>query len=150
MMSKNYKGRAIIPGDCRGSALVTKTGLNLFAAFLKSLMDGDGSCVCGDIGNPDLYGKSLQDEIICIPQAIGSTSSGFMLQSIAAAKIGPKAILFARPGESLALAGLFVADIWENTQIITVDSLGDDFLDAVKDGDEICIHADGRVEVLTS
>jgi len=148
-MNKTFNGRAIIPGELRGKALVTKSGLNLFAAFLKGLMDGDRDCVCGDIGNPDLYGKSLQDRIVCIPQAIGSTSTGFVLQSIAAAKIGPKAILFARQGESLALAGLIVADIWEGTQIITIDELGDDFLDAVKDGDEICIHADGTVEVIS-
>jgi hypothetical protein len=38
-------------------------------------------------------------------------------------------------------------DIWNETRIITIDLLGDEFLEAVNTGDPIAIHADGTVEV---
>jgi len=144
---KEFKGRVIIPGECKGKALATKTGFNILATYVKSLMDDDGTCVCNDVNNTELYGKSLKGEIICLPQAIGSTSSGFMIQSIAAADIAPKALLFARKADSLALAGILIADVWENTKIITIDGLGDDFLDAVKESSEVAVYADGRVVI---
>ena len=145
---KEFYGRVVMPGECKGKALVTKTGFNVLATFSKSLVDADGSCVCYDVNNKELYGKSLKGEIICIPQAIGSTSSGFMIQSIAAANIGPKALLFARSADSLSVAGVIIADVWENTEIITIDNLGDNFLDAVAEGNEIVVHKDGKVAVL--
>jgi len=144
---KKFKGRPVISGEHVGKALVTQSGFNILATFLTSLMENDGSCVCNDINNPEMYGKSLNGEILCIPQAIGSTSSGFMMQSIAAANIGPKAMLFARKAEPLALAGILIADIWEGAQIITIDELGDDFLSTVKNGDQIHITPDGTVVV---
>ncbi|MCL2367922.1 MAG: DUF126 domain-containing protein [Oscillospiraceae bacterium] len=144
---REFKGRAVIPGTCKGEALVTKTGLNVLATYVKSLMDADGSCICNDINNKDLYGKAIGGGILCIPQTIGSTSAGFMLQAVAAAGLQPKALLYARPAEPLVLAGILVADIWEDTRIITIDDLGQDFLDSVRDGDEIEIQLDGTVRV---
>lgn len=144
---KKFKGRVVVPGKCKGKALVTKTGFNVLATYQQSLLDANGTCVSHDINNKELYGKSLKNEIICMPQAVGSTTTGFMIQSVAAAGLQPKAMLFARKAESLILAGILVADIWENTQIITVDGLGEEFLDAVKDGDNIEVTADGEVLV---
>ena len=144
---REFRGRAVIPGTCRGEALVTKTGLNVLATYVGSLMAADGSCISGDINNQALYGREIGGGILCIPQTIGSTSAGFMLQSIAAAGLAPRAILYARPAEPLVLAGIIVADIWEDTRIITVDDLGEDFLDVVRDGDEIEIMMDGTVRV---
>jgi hypothetical protein len=40
-----------------------------------------------------------------------------------------------------------MADIWREERIVTVDSLGDEFLDTVKMGDQISIKEDGTVEV---
>jgi len=39
-----------------------------------------------------------------------------------------------------------MADIWEDQRIVTVDMLGDEFLETVQMGDPISIHADGTVE----
>jgi hypothetical protein len=38
-------------------------------------------------------------------------------------------------------------DIWNENRIITVDLLGDEFLETVQTGDPITIHSDGTVEV---
>ncbi len=38
-------------------------------------------------------------------------------------------------------------DIWNEKRIITIDLLGDEFLETVQTGDPIAIHEDGTVEV---
>ncbi len=61
--------------------------------------------------------------------------------------VGPRAMLFTRHIDSIISAGLFMEDIWNEKRIITIDLLGDEFLEAVNTGDPIAIHADGTVEV---
>ena len=61
--------------------------------------------------------------------------------------VGPKAMLFSGHVDSIIAAGLFMEDIWNEKRIITVDLLGDEFLETVQTGDPIAIHADGTVEV---
>ena len=145
---REFHGRVVVPGECSGKALVTRTGFNILASYNKSLAVADGACICSDYNNKELYGKSIKGEILCIPQAVGSTGAGFSLQSAAASGLHPKAFLFARRADPLALAGIIIADVWEDTRIITIDELGDEFLASVESGDEISIAADGKVTVM--
>ena len=55
--------------------------------------------------------------------------------------------MYAQHADSVSLAGLLMDDIWNDRRVITIDLLGDEFLDAVKSGDPISIHEDGTVEV---
>jgi uncharacterized protein len=59
----------------------------------------------------------------------------------------PRAMLFSRPIDALAAAGLVVAYMWAPESVITVDRLGDEFLERVTEGDWIRIDADGCVHV---
>jgi len=61
--------------------------------------------------------------------------------------IAPKAMLFANHIDSLAACGILMGDNWLGKRIVTVDLLGDDFLDAVKTGDKVKVHEDGTIEV---
>ncbi len=61
--------------------------------------------------------------------------------------VGPKALLYAWHVDAVSAAGLFMSDIWNEKRIITIDQLGDEFLETVKTGDPIAIHEDGTVEV---
>jgi len=61
--------------------------------------------------------------------------------------VGPEALLFSKPIDSLAAAGVLMADIWKDQRMVTVDMLGDEFLETVQTGDPIAIHEDGTVEV---
>ena len=61
--------------------------------------------------------------------------------------VGPKALLFSKPIDTLAAAGVLMADIWKDERIVTIDMLGDEFLEAVQMGDPIAIREDGTVEV---
>jgi len=56
-------------------------------------------------------------------------------------------LLFSQPIDTLAAAGVLMADIWKEQRIVTVDMLGDEFLKTVKMGDSITIKEDGTVEV---
>ena len=61
--------------------------------------------------------------------------------------VGPRALLFSKPIDTLAAAGVLMADIWKDQRIVTIDMLGDEFLDTVRMGDPIAIHEGGTVEV---
>ena len=57
-------------------------------------------------------------------------------------------MLFANHIDSLAAAGAVLADVWvDSVSMPVIDSLGDEFLNYVKDGMKITVKADGLVEV---
>jgi len=144
-MSKIFAGRCVLPANLKGEALVTHSGFNAYASFFNSLHKRVEYIECADSGNKELYGKNLTNKIICLPQTTGSTSAGAVWLRVAGFGVAPKAMLFSQPIDSLAAAGLIVADVWGSTRICTIDQLGNEFIEAVKDGDRIEIHLDGTV-----
>ena len=118
------------------------------ASLQKSLQFGDKTAKCNDQNNPDLYGKPLAGYALCLPQTIGSTTGGMVLYCACAMKRQPACMLFANPIDSLAAAGAILADVWlDDVTMPVVDSLGEEFLDYVKDGMMITIGEDGKVTV---
>lgn len=146
-MSRTFKGRAILPGNLEGEALVTHVGFNTYASFYTSIHSQAEAARCADSGNRELYGKNLTDKIICLPKTVGSTSAGGVWQRIAQLGVAPRAMLFSQQIDSLAAGGLIVADVWADKRIVTVDRLGDEFLESVRNGFRIVIQEDGTVVV---
>lgn len=145
---KTFKGRVVAPGNVTAQALVSHGGLNTLASFQKALQFGDKNATCGDQNNPDLYGKQMLGKALCLPMTIGSTTGGLVLYCACAMKRQPACMLFSQPIDSLAAAGAVLSDVWlEGTPLPVVDSLGDEFLEYVKDGMEITVKEDGTVEV---
>lgn len=145
---KQFKGRVITPGEVTAEAVVTTEGFNTLASFQNALQFGDKEVKCGDQNNKDLYGKSLLNKALCLPQTIGSTTGGLVLYCACALNKNPACMLFSNPIDSLAVAGAVLADVWvDGCTMPVVDSLGDEFLAYVKDGMKITIKADGIVEV---
>ena len=145
---KEFKGRIIAPGTVTAEALVSHGGLNTLASFQKALQFGDKKATCGDQNNPDLYGKQMLGKALCLPMTIGSTTGGLVLYCACAMKRQPACMLFSKPIDSLAAAGAILADVWlDDVSMPVVDSLGDDFLDYVKDGMTITVSEDGTVVV---
>jgi predicted aconitase with swiveling domain len=140
-----YQGRAVIPGQVRGNAMVSKKGFNVLSSYMGALVSNGKQTLCTDQNNPDLFQKDLSGAILCIPQVIGSTTAGMLIQTVAAMGIQPKAMLFSATAESLAISGVLLADIWENTKIVTVDGLGDRFLESVQEGQTVEVAEDGAV-----
>ena len=57
-------------------------------------------------------------------------------------------MLFANHIDSLAAAGAVLADVWvDGVTMPVIDSLGDEFLNYVKDGMKITVKPDGIVEI---
>lgn len=145
---KQFKGRVVTPGEVTAEAVVTTQGFNTLASLQMPLQFGDKEVKCSDQNNAELHGKSLLNKALCLPQTIGSTTGGLVLYCACAMKKNPACMLFANPIDSLAAAGAILADVWvDGVTMPVVDSLGDEFLNYVKDGMMITVKADGVVEV---
>ena len=145
---KQFKGRVVTPGEVTAEAVVTKEGFNTLASLQMALQFGDKEVKCGDQNNKDLYGKPMLNKALCLPQTIGSTTGGLVLYCACAMGKNPACMLFANHIDSLAAAGAVLADVWvDGVTMPVVDSLGEEFLNYVKDGMKITIKADGIVEV---
>lgn len=143
---KEFKGRIVAPGTVTAEALVSHVGLNTLASFQKALQFGDKTATCGDQNNPDLYGKQMLGKALCLPQTIGSTTGGLVLYCACAMQRQPACMLFSKPIDSLAAAGSILASVWlPSVKMPVVDSLGDEFLEYVKDGMYITVLEDGTV-----
>ena len=145
---KEFKGRVVAGGTATAETVVSHGGLNTLASFQKALQFGDKKATCGDQNNPDLYGKQMAGKALCLPQTIGSTTGGLVLYCACSMGRQPACMLFSKPIDSLAAAGAILADVWlEDSHMPVVDSLGDDFLNYVKDGMTITIKEGGIVVV---
>ena len=145
---KTFQGRVITPGTVTAEAVVTTEGFNTLASFQNALQFGDKEVKCGDQNNKDLHGKSMLNKALCLPQTIGSTTGGLVLYCACAMHKNPACMLFANPIDSLAAAGAVLADVWvDGVTMPVVDSLGEEFLNYVKDGMKITIKENGVVEV---
>lgn len=145
---KQFIGRVIAPGTVTASALVSHGGLNTLASFQGALQFGDKKATCGDQNNPDLYNKEMAGKALCLPMTIGSTTGGLVLYCACAMGRQPACMLFSKPIDSLAAAGSILASVWlDGIQMPVVDSLGDEFLEYVKEGMTITIKDGGMVVV---
>jgi predicted aconitase with swiveling domain len=147
-MSKTFKGRVVLPGDVTGKATVSRQPFNTTGSYFENMFAGNTETApCTDASNEELLGKDLSGAILCTPTTVGSTMGGMALMGVKAIGVGPKALLFSKPIDTLAAAGVLMADIWKDQRIVTIDMLGNEFLETVNTGDPISIHEDGTVEV---
>lgn len=144
---KQFKGRPVVAGTCTAPALVSHAGFNTLASFQNALQFGDKEVKCGDQNNADLVGKSMLNKALCLPQTIGSTTGGMVLYCAKALEKNPACLLFAEHIDSLAAAGAVLSAVWTDEPMVTVDCLGKEFLDYVKDDMKITVAADGTVTV---
>lgn len=152
---KQFKGRPVVAGKCTAPALVSHSGFNTLASFQGALQFGELPIIgkmykhteCDDQNNKDLYQKPMQDTALCLPQTIGSTTGGMILFCAKSLGKCPTCLLFSEHIDSLACAGAVLAANWCDEPLITVDCLGQEFLDYVKDGMKITVDEDGTVTV---
>ncbi|MEG1222897.1 MAG: DUF126 domain-containing protein [Bacilli bacterium] len=142
---KRFKGRVLAGGDFKGEAVVSKVGVNTLATFQKSALKNAKTVIASDQNNPDLFGKELTGKALCLPQTIGSTTGGLVIQTVCSMGIAPACFLFSEHVDSLAGSGIILARVWENSNVIAIDQLGKEFLEAVKTGDKIEVKCDGTV-----
>ena len=145
---KEFKGRVLNGGYFKGEAVVSHQGVNTLASFQSSAIMHSKKLVIADQNNPDIYQKNITGKALCLPQTIGSTTGGMVLQVICSMGINPACMLFSEHIDSLAGAGVILSVVWENSKLIAIDQLGQEFLDTVKTGDTIEVTEDGTVRIL--
>ncbi len=148
MAKKTFQGRPVLSGKLEGKALVSKQAFNLTGSFLKNMFAGETKTApCTDSTNKDLYEKDLKGAIICTPQTVGSTMGAGTIMMLSELGVEPQAFLFSSHIDSISAGGLIMDDVWNKKRVITIDLLGDEFLETVKTGDPVTIKEDGTVEV---
>ena len=144
---KSYKGRVVAGGTFKGEAAVSHQGFNTLASFQKSALKNAKEVYVSDQNNKDLFGVNITGKALCLPITIGSTTGGLVIQTVCQMGIAPACFLFSESIDSLAASGIVLARIWENSSVIAIDRLGQEFLDNVKTGDKIEVKEDGTVIV---
>jgi predicted aconitase with swiveling domain len=148
MSKKTFRGRVVLPGKVNGKATVSRHPFNTSGSYFENMFAGrTDSAPCTDASNKELFGKDLSGMILCTSTTVGSTMGGMALMGMKAIGVGPEALLFSKPIDTLAAAGVLMSDIWKDQRIVTIDMLGDEFLETVEMGDPITIHSDGTVEI---
>ena len=145
---KEFKGRVINKGYYKGEAVVSHQGVNTLATFQKSAIAKSKQVIVADQNNKDIFEKNITGKALCLPQTIGSTTGGMVIQVICSMGINPSCLLFSEHIDSLAGAGVILSVVWENSNLIAIDQLGQEFLDTVKTGDTIEVTEDGIVRIL--
>jgi predicted aconitase with swiveling domain len=148
MAKKTFQGRPLLSGKLEGKALLSKQPCNLIGSYLSDMFGGETETApCTDSANEDLYEKDLKGAIICTPQTVGSTMGAGTIMMLSELGVEPQAWLFSSHIDSISAGGLIMDDVWNGRRVVTIDLLGDEFLETVKTGDPISIHEDGTVEV---
>jgi len=145
---KEFKGRVLNAGYYKGETIVSHQGVNTLATFQSSALKKAKQVIAADQNNPDIFEKNLTGKALCLPQTIGSTTGGMVLQVICSMGINPSCMLFSEHIDSLAGAGVILSVVWEGSDLIAIDCLGQEFLDTVKTGDTIEVLEDGTVRIL--
>ena len=148
MRKPTFRGRVVLAGKVTGKATVSRHPFNTSGSYTENMFAGrTDAAPCTDSSNKELFGQDLSGAILCTPTTVGSTMGGMCLMGMKAIGVGPQALLFSKPIDTLAAAGVLMADIWKNERIVTIDMLGDDFLETVETGAPIAVYEDGTVEV---
>jgi len=145
---KEFKGRVINGGYFKGEAVVSHQGVNTLATFQSAALSKASKVIVADQNNPDIFQKNITGKALCLPQTIGSTTGGMVIQVICSMGINPACMLFSEHIDSLAGAGVILSVVWEKSKLIAIDQLGPEFLASVKTGDTVEVTEEGIVRVL--
>ena len=139
------RGRGLNGGIAQGEALVT-TPINFFAAYMQGILSGTLSTI--EDAKHELYGMSLEEKVLIFPFSIGSLAGGVSLLEAIIQGVGPKAIVNIKT-DGVLLAGPVFARVFYGMDVPVVDSVEEDSLKTIRDGDFLTIDGrKGTVEVI--
>lgn len=138
------KGRTIVSGEIKATAIVSSQPINFLASFAKTLIFKKKKGVVEDKHHP-LHGKDIKGKILVVPQSIGSTTGGLVLMGIILAGVAPAAIV-CEQADSLMASGAIMAEVWYGVRMPLIDSIRWQDLARIEDGEVISITANGTVD----
>jgi len=132
---KTLKGRGIVYGRSKGTALVSQKPLS----FLGGVDYNTGVVVEKE---HDLKGESIRNKILCFPSGHGSTVGSYVLYSLAKKDLGPKAIVN-QLADTVVVVGAIIAEIPMVDQIDIKQIKTGDLIEV--DGDKGTVRVVGKV-----
>ncbi len=135
-----FKGAAVIPGQCEGTAVVTRQPINFLSAYDRNLVFTWRKGKIGDKEH-ELCGQDLRDKVLFVPTSIGSTTGGLLLLEAIKAQIAPRALVV-QVADSLLVSGAILARVWlEDVPLPPIVECPAAFT-ATKTGDRVQIAGD--------
>ncbi len=134
------KGRGITRGSVSGEAVVSKSPFGFYGA-----VDPRTGIVSDK--RHELYGRKIAGKIMVFPEGRGSTGGALYMLELARCGTAPAAIIN-RVTEPILATGAILAEKFYQTTIPVIDSLDDDPVIALSDGDHVTVDADrGEVTI---
>ncbi len=138
------KGRGLNGGVAQGEAIVT-TPISFFGAYMQGIFSGRLSKI--EDTKHELYGISLEGKIVVFPFSIGSLAGGVSLLEAIKRGVGPKAIINSKT-DGVLLSGPVFARVFYDIEVPVVDSLDQDPLKTISNGDHLVVDGNtGTVKV---
>jgi predicted aconitase with swiveling domain len=103
MQELTLKGRRIVEGRCKATALVSSKPIS----FLGGVDPADGRIIDK---THDLCGECIKDKVLCFPHGIGSTVGSYVLYSLAKRNLAPKAIVN-QTADPVVVVGAMIANV---------------------------------------
>ncbi|KPJ73933.1 MAG: hypothetical protein AMS14_06115 [Planctomycetes bacterium DG_20] len=134
-------GRAVVPGEAQGAALVSAEPLS----FWGGLNTATGEIVDR---RHERSGQVVTGRVFVLPGGRGSsTASASLLESIRAGT-APAAIITARTEPVLALGSIIADELYGRSVPMVV--LSEEAFRSIRDGDRLTVEPDGTVTVSSS
>ncbi len=130
------KGRALIAGQARGTALVLAEPLSLWGGLDPT----SGEII--DRRHPD-SGRNVRGRVLLLPAGRGSSSASSVLLEAVRLGNAPAAIVTAEADAILALGAAVARELYGDALPVVVLDPGD--YARVREGQEVVVFEDGRV-----
>lgn len=137
-----FKGRILIAGEGYGTAVVTKKSVMQSRAFNLSAENKSKKLLFQDPKNKDIYRKNLTDKVFVLPSFKASDVNSMVLLSICKKQIAPKCFLFSEKLDPATVSAFVLCKTFLGSNIVVMDSLGEEFLQTVENGDNLSYAED--------
>jgi len=136
-MVKKLVGRAIIPGDAQGAAVVSRKPISFW---------GGVSPKTGEIidRRHDCCGKVIAGKVFVYPAGKGSSTGSAVLMESIKNGVAPAAVILAKIDPILALGSIVANELYGKSVPIVLLSQED--FESIQDGSHLVVHSDGVVE----
>ena len=145
---REFKGRAVVPGECVAQARVTHRKFDTYTALEGSLRGVGRTARCADRADGELFGKEIKGRALCLPTTTGSELGSLVLYSLCELERQPACLVMSEQMDETIAAGVSLIRVFcENSSMPVIDCLGGDFLDFIQDGATVTVSSDGTVKV---
>jgi predicted aconitase with swiveling domain len=137
-MERILRGKAVVPGRARGTALVSSQPLSLWGGLNPET---------GEIidRRHDRSGAILTGKVFVFPTGKGSSTSSTILMESVRAGTAPAAIINLTADPLAALGAIVAAELYG--RVVPIVTLSREDFDAIREGDELTVARDGSIRL---